>query len=127
MIRSCVTGSNAARCFEAGFGSEDNPVVDGMHEAAAFVAGGSLVAAESVHSGIAVHAFNPAGGLPGWCTTAWWPRRSTLGPRAVRRGTQRSFLPTAVRGPAAGDKAKAYADGFIGRRLEAVAGRKTSA
>lgn len=56
-------GIERAALREAGFGSEDNPVVDGMHEAAAMVAGGSLVAAESVHAGLAVHAFNPAGGL----------------------------------------------------------------
>jgi acetoin utilization protein AcuC len=48
---------------EAGFGTDDNPVADGMHEAAATVVGGSLVAAEAVHSGEAAHAFNPAGGL----------------------------------------------------------------
>jgi acetoin utilization protein AcuC len=47
----------------AGFGSPDNPVAPGMHEACAAVVGGSLVAAEAVHSGAALHAFNPAGGL----------------------------------------------------------------
>lgn len=47
----------------AGFGTGDNPVADGMHEACAVVVGGSLVAAEAVHSGAARHAFNPAGGL----------------------------------------------------------------
>lgn len=56
-------GIERAPIREAGFGSEDNPIVDGMHEAAATVAGGSLLAAQSVHSGAAVHAFNPAGGL----------------------------------------------------------------
>lgn len=49
--------------FDAGFGTPDNPVVDGMHKACAEVVGGSLVAAEVVHSGEALHAFNPAGGL----------------------------------------------------------------
>jgi acetoin utilization protein AcuC len=49
--------------FDAGFGSEDNPVVEDMHRSAATIVGGSLVAAESVHSGAALHAFNPAGGL----------------------------------------------------------------
>src|SRR2546429_7174734 len=48
---------------EAGFASPDNPIADGMHEACATVVGGSLVAAEAVHSGAALHAFNPAGGL----------------------------------------------------------------
>ncbi|HEX6349056.1 MAG TPA: acetoin utilization protein AcuC [Candidatus Dormibacteraeota bacterium] len=49
--------------MEAGFGTADNPIADGMHEACAQVAGGSLVAAEAVHEGQALHAFNPAGGL----------------------------------------------------------------
>jgi acetoin utilization protein AcuC len=46
-----------------GFGTGDNPVSDHMHEAAAAVVGGSVVAAEAVLSGAALHAFNPAGGL----------------------------------------------------------------
>jgi acetoin utilization protein AcuC len=41
----------------------DNPIFPGMHEAAARVAGASLVAAEAVLLGRAEHAFNPAGGL----------------------------------------------------------------
>ncbi len=49
--------------FDGGFGTPDNPVVDGMHAACAEIVGGSLVAAELVHSGRAQHAFNPAGGL----------------------------------------------------------------
>ncbi len=48
---------------EAGFDSPDNPVAPGMHDACAAIVGGSLVAAEAVHSGAALHAFNPAGGL----------------------------------------------------------------
>ena len=48
---------------EGGFGTADNPVADGMDEACAVVVGGSLVAAEAVHRGDALHAFNPAGGL----------------------------------------------------------------
>lgn len=47
----------------SGFASPDNPIADGMHEACAYVVGGSLVAAEAVASGAALHAFNPAGGL----------------------------------------------------------------
>jgi acetoin utilization protein AcuC len=47
----------------AGFGTADNPVAPGMHDACAAVVGGSLVAAEAVHTGEALHAFNPAGGL----------------------------------------------------------------
>jgi acetoin utilization protein AcuC len=49
--------------WEFGFGPGDNPVFPHMHEAAARVAGASLAAAESVLSGRAEHAFNPAGGL----------------------------------------------------------------
>ena len=48
---------------EGGFWTADNPVADGMDEACAVVVGGSLVAAEAVHRGDALHAFNPAGGL----------------------------------------------------------------
>jgi acetoin utilization protein AcuC len=48
---------------DAGFASPDNPVADGMHEACATIVGGSVLAAEAVHSGAALHAFNPAGGL----------------------------------------------------------------
>ncbi len=51
------------RVFEAGFGTTDNPIADGMHEAGAEVVGASLVAAEAVHTGKALHAFSPAGGL----------------------------------------------------------------
>ncbi len=47
----------------AGFGTADNPIAPGMHEASAAIVGGSLVAAEAVHAGAALHAFNPAGGL----------------------------------------------------------------
>ena len=49
--------------WEFGFGPGDNPIFAHMHEAAARVAGASLVAAEAVLSGRAQHAFNPAGGL----------------------------------------------------------------
>ena len=47
----------------AGFGTADNPVAEGMHDACAYIVGGSLVAADVVHSGRALHSFNPAGGL----------------------------------------------------------------
>jgi acetoin utilization protein AcuC len=52
-----------AAAHAAGFGTPDNPVAPGMHDACAAIVGGSLVAAEAVHSGAALHAFNPAGGL----------------------------------------------------------------
>jgi len=46
-----------------GFQSPDNPVFPRMHEAAALVAGGSIVAAEAIMDGRALHAFAPGGGL----------------------------------------------------------------
>ena len=49
--------------WQFGFGPGDNPIFPQMHEAAARVAGASLVAAEAVLTGRAEHAFNPAGGL----------------------------------------------------------------
>ena len=58
-----LTRQDLFRATAAGFASQDNPVFPDMHEASALIAGGSLVAAEAVHSGRAAHAFNPAGGL----------------------------------------------------------------
>lgn len=49
--------------LDFGLGTGDNPVFPMMHEASALVTGGSLVAAELVMSGQALHAFNPGGGL----------------------------------------------------------------
>ena len=46
-----------------GYGPGDNPIFRQMHEAGALVAGASIVAAESVHTGAVDHAFNAAGGL----------------------------------------------------------------
>jgi acetoin utilization protein AcuC len=46
-----------------GYGPGDNPIFPDMHEAGALVAGASLVAAEAVHEGRALHAFSAAGGL----------------------------------------------------------------
>jgi acetoin utilization protein AcuC len=46
-----------------GLGTEDNPLVEGMHEMAAHAAGASLTAAESLLDGRAVRAFSVAGGL----------------------------------------------------------------
>jgi acetoin utilization protein AcuC len=47
----------------AGFGSPDNPISDELHEGTALVVGASLVAAEAIESGAALHAFSPSGGL----------------------------------------------------------------
>jgi acetoin utilization protein AcuC len=49
--------------WEFGFGPGDNPIFPNMHEASARVAGASIVAAQAVHSGRCLHAFNPSGGL----------------------------------------------------------------
>jgi len=46
-----------------GFGTEDNPIVPGMHDAARLVCGSTLVAAELVMDGRARRAFSIAGGL----------------------------------------------------------------
>jgi acetoin utilization protein AcuC len=46
-----------------GLGTADNPVFEGMYDAAALIAGGSVLAAQQVHSGAAQHAVNIAGGL----------------------------------------------------------------
>jgi acetoin utilization protein AcuC len=48
---------------EAGFASADNPISDELHEGAALVAGATLVAAQAIESGAALHVFSPSGGL----------------------------------------------------------------
>jgi acetoin utilization protein AcuC len=47
----------------AGFASADNPISDALHDGTAVVVGASLVAAEAIESGGALHAFSPSGGL----------------------------------------------------------------
>jgi acetoin utilization protein AcuC len=47
----------------AGFASADNPISDELHEGACLVAGATLVAAEAIEGGSALHAFSPSGGL----------------------------------------------------------------
>lgn len=46
-----------------GLGTEDDPVFGGMHEAAALIVAGSVVAADAVWSGEALHGVNVAGGM----------------------------------------------------------------
>src|SRR3954451_17272531 len=46
-----------------GHGTPDNPIFDGMYDAAALISGGSVLAARQVHSGAAQHAVNISGGL----------------------------------------------------------------
>ncbi len=53
----------AGTAVEFGLGPGDNPIFPNMHEASAWIAGGSLVAAELVAGGEFDHAFNPGGGL----------------------------------------------------------------
>lgn len=48
---------------EAGIGHGDCPQFDGMHEASARIAGGSIEAVDRILQGEAEHAFNPGGGL----------------------------------------------------------------
>lgn len=48
---------------DAGIGPGDCPPFEGMHEASAAVAGGSIEAAERILSGEVEHAFHPGGGL----------------------------------------------------------------
>ncbi|HEY4626940.1 MAG TPA: acetoin utilization protein AcuC, partial [Blastococcus sp.] len=46
-----------------GLGTPDNPIFEGMYDSAALIAGGSVLAAQQVHSGAAQHAVNISGGL----------------------------------------------------------------
>jgi len=47
----------------AGFASPDNPVSDELHEGTSLVVGATMVAAQAIESGAALHAFSPSGGL----------------------------------------------------------------
>ncbi|GAC1507162.1 MAG: acetoin utilization protein AcuC [Candidatus Dormibacteraceae bacterium] len=47
----------------AGFASADNPISDALHEGASLVVGASMVGAQAVQSGVALHVFSPSGGL----------------------------------------------------------------
>lgn len=53
----------AADAARFGLGTEDVPIFPGMHDAAALLVGGSLLAAELVMGGDVDHAFNIGGGL----------------------------------------------------------------
>ncbi|TKJ28868.1 acetoin utilization protein AcuC [Blastococcus sp. CCUG 61487] len=46
-----------------GLGTSDNPIFPDMYDAAALITGGSVLAAEQVHTGAAQHAVNISGGL----------------------------------------------------------------
>lgn len=56
-------GADELEGLRWGLGTPDTPIVEGMHEMAALVAGATLTAAEAVMSGRVQRAFNPAGGL----------------------------------------------------------------
>ncbi len=60
-VRSFSVG--LSRDGAMGVGLADNPAFAGMHEAAASVAGGSLVAMDAILGGRVEHAFHPGGGL----------------------------------------------------------------
>ncbi|GAC58332.1 putative acetoin utilization protein [Gordonia hirsuta DSM 44140 = NBRC 16056] len=56
-----LSGPMLERLF--GLGSEDNPVFDRMHDAGAMLVGGTLAAAQAVHSGQVQRAVNIGGGM----------------------------------------------------------------
>lgn len=56
-----LSGPMLERLF--GLGSEDNPVFDGMHDAGSMLVGGTLAAAQAVHSGAVRRAVNIGGGM----------------------------------------------------------------
>ena len=63
-VRLAPTGAlGRATLLQFGLGTADVPIVPGMHDAAAHVAGATLRAAELVMSGAAERAFSIAGGL----------------------------------------------------------------
>jgi len=47
----------------AGFASADNPISDELHDGTSLVVGASMVAAQAIESGAALHVFSPSGGL----------------------------------------------------------------
>lgn len=61
--RASAPAAAAADLARFGLGTEDVPIVDGMHEAGAHIVGATLTAAEQVMSGRVTRAFNIAGGL----------------------------------------------------------------
>src|SRR5690606_7667360 len=61
--RLAEPGADEREGLRWGLGTQDTPVVAGMHEAARLIAGATLVAAEAVMTGRVTRAFSPAGGL----------------------------------------------------------------
>jgi acetoin utilization protein AcuC len=62
-VRAPSEGRRVRRPLEFGLGTIDNPIIEGMYDAAALVVGASLAAADVVIDGRAPVAFNPGGGL----------------------------------------------------------------
>ena len=62
-VVKAVMDADPGRLRRFGFDSPDNPVVPGLHESSALIAGASLRAAEAVWHGESEHAANMAGGL----------------------------------------------------------------
>jgi acetoin utilization protein AcuC len=58
-----IPGADPRPGLKYGLGTDDVPIVPGMHEAASLIAGATLVAAEAVMSGRVKRAFSVAGGL----------------------------------------------------------------
>ena len=48
---------------DAGFASADNPISDELHEGTSLVVGASMVGAQAIAGGAALHVFSPSGGL----------------------------------------------------------------
>lgn len=61
--RMSQTGAPVQGAERYGLGTVDDPVFPGMHDAAALAVGGSILAAEVVANGRALHAMNIGGGL----------------------------------------------------------------
>ena len=62
-VKQASAGAAPRNADRFGLGTDDVPIVDGMHDAAAHIVGGTLTAAELVMSGRAKRAFNISGGL----------------------------------------------------------------
>jgi len=62
-VRAASEAGTLRRPQTYGLGTIDNPIVKGMYDAAALIAGASVTAAELVIDGKAKAAFNPGGGL----------------------------------------------------------------
>jgi acetoin utilization protein AcuC len=62
-VRAPSEGAPMPNPARFGFGTIDNPIVKGVYEASALIAGASVLAADLVADGEVSVAFNPAGGL----------------------------------------------------------------